>query len=183
MACQHADAIAVLERVLMEEPDNAIILEEIADNELSLERYDRAERAALRAAEIDNESYTAFYILGFLESQREHFPKSVEFLKKANIFKPNNPEILRCLGWSLFNAGERESGMVTLERALNLDATNTLTLCDLGVAYVEGHNFSKAKALFKRAIDLDTRNTRALDCLRMVQRIEEHLGTVKGSGD
>ena len=35
-------------------PDNPLILEEIADNELSLERYDRARTAALSAAALES---------------------------------------------------------------------------------------------------------------------------------
>ena len=44
---------------------------------------------------------------------------------------------------------------MTLERALNLDSESPLTLCDLGVSYLQMQNFPKAKALFERALQLD----------------------------
>lgn len=176
---KHPAALVILERLLSQDPDNSLILEEIADNELSLEQYDRAHAAASRAVSLDSESYTGYYILGFIASHREQWRQSLEYLKIANGFKPNNPEILRCLGWALFNAGETTSGMVTLERALNLDSDNTLTLCDLGVVYVQSQNFSKAKALFQRAVDIDPGNARALECLQMVGRIAHQVEEMK----
>jgi tetratricopeptide (TPR) repeat protein len=171
---KYDQALALLERLLALNPDNVAALEEIADNELSLEHFDRAMAAAKRAVALDKESFTGHYILGFIASHNEEWNVSVTELKLANKTKQNNPEILRCIGWSLFNGGERMPGVVTLERALNLDPNNPLTLCDLGVVYLRMREFDKSKVLFQRAIDLDPENVRAIDCLEMAERIEKH---------
>ncbi len=181
LAGNHKQALEILEQLLIEDPENISALEEIADNELSLEQYDRAETAAKRAAALDQQSYTAHYILGFLRSQEEKWSEALSFLKTANKLKPNNPEILRCLGWALFASGQRAQGVVTLERALNLDNDNPLTLCDLGVSYLQVRNFSKAKALFLRALDLDPDNSRAKECVEAVKRLEKALQEEKES--
>lgn len=170
---KHEDALVILELLLLEDPSNVSALEEVADNELSLERYDRAETAATQAVSLDPASYTGHYILGFVRSHQEKWDEAFKRLKEANRLKPNNPEILRCLGWVLFNRQERPQGIVTLERALNLDHDNTLTLCDLGVAYLEMRNFGKARALFLRALDLDPTNPRAKECVSAVERLEK----------
>lgn len=175
---KYSEAIALLEELLVTDPKNVEALEEIADNELSLEHYARAAVAAQSAIDIDKESYTGYYILGFVASHKERWTQSVEMLRIANGLKHNNPEILRCLGWALFSSGDTVDGVVTLERALNLDAGNPLTLCDLGVVYLRMNNFIKAKALFQRALDVDPGNARALDCLQMVARIEQHATSV-----
>ncbi len=172
---RHAEALVLLEELLMEDPANVAALEEVADNELSLEHYDRAETAATQALSFDDQSYTASYIIGFLRSQQGQWQEAIERLRLANRFKPNNPEILRCLGWALFNGGQRPQGVVTLERALNLESDSTLTLCDLGVAYLDMQNFGKAKALFLRALDLDPENPRAKECVAAVERMEAAL--------
>lgn len=171
---KHEEAIELLESLIIEDPTNVSILEEIADNELSLEHHDRAINAAKQALSFDEDSYTALYILGFLSSQKEQWIDSITYLTKANKLKPNNPEILRCLGWSLFCTGKRTQGIVTLERALNLDADNPLTLCDLGVTYLQAHDFKKAKALFNRTLDIDPFNARAKECIVLVQKLETH---------
>lgn len=173
MECRHSEAIALLEGILLDDPENVPALEEIADNELSLEQYDRAETAARRAVALEPESYTGHYILGFLASLQEQWNMALKELQAANKLKSNNPEILRCLGWVLFNANNRVQGIVTLERALNLDPENTLSLCDLGVCYLHIHNFQKAKTLFKRALDLEPENERARECVHAVEKFHQ----------
>jgi len=170
----HREALAILEELLLEDPENVSALEEIADNELSLGEYERAEAAAQQAADLDDGSYTGYYILGFLRSRTEQWPEAIAHLRRANTLKPNNAEILRCLGWALFNGGQRAQGIVTLERALNLDSESSLTLCDLGVAYLQVQNFSKAKTLFVQALDIDPDNARARECMQAVDRLS-HL--------
>jgi len=174
---KHKEALAILEELLLEDPRNVSALEEIADNELALEHVNRAKKAATQAIDLDAESYTGHYILGFLLSQCEEWPKALKHLQLANNLKSNNPEILRCLGWALFNSGQHTQGIVTLERALNLDCENPLTLCDLGVIHLQVKNFPKAKALFARALDLDPENDRAKECKEAVERIEKVAAT------
>jgi len=172
MSGMHKEALDILEKLYAEDPQNVSALEEIADNELSLEHFSRARKAAKQAIELDCKSYTGYYILGFIHSHKFDWQQSLKFLQKANNLKPNNPEILRCLGWSLFCGGHKTQGIVTLERALNLDSENPLTLCDLGMAHMQIHNFQKAKSLFSRALDLDPENPRVKECLEMVGRME-----------
>ena len=175
LAGKHREALELLEELLFEDPENVSALEEIADNELSLCEYDRAEAAAKQAIELDPESYTGFYILGFLRSRTDEWPEAIGHLQKANALRSNNAEILRCLGWALFNGNQRAQGIVTLERALNLDGDNTMTLCDLGVAYLEVKNVTKAKALFHRVLALDPADERARECAEVVERLEREL--------
>lgn len=175
LAGNYEEALAILEQLLLEDPENVPALEEIADNELSLERYDRAETAAHSAIALDGDSYTAHYILGFIRSRDEKWEEAIKHLRESNAIKSNNPEILRCLGWALFNCDQRAQGIVTLERALNLESDSVLTLCDLGMAYLQVRNFSKARALFLRALDLEPENVRAKECLQTVDRLEQLL--------
>lgn len=172
---QHKEALVILEQLLIEDPENVAALEEIADNELNLENAERAETAANRAISLDPQSYTSYYILGFLYSQNEEWETALDNLQTANALKPNNAEILRCLGWALFSNGKRTQGVVTLERALNLDSENPLILCDLGVAYLQAKNFSKAKTLFVRTLDIDPTNLRAQKCVQAVEKLEKTL--------
>jgi Tfp pilus assembly protein PilF len=169
---RYQEAILLLEHLIAELPDDVEALEELADNELSLEHFDRAKIAATRALTLDPKSAAAHYVLGLIASQEEEWELSAESLKTANTLSPNHPEILRCLGWTLFHNGSEIQGMVTLERSLNLDPENPLALCDLGVICLKQKDATKAKALLKRALDVDPLNTRAQECFEMVSEIE-----------
>lgn len=169
--CRHEESIELLEDLLSTDPANIAALEELADNELSLERYDRAVKAAKQAVVLDDESYMGHYVLGYVASLQEEWESAQEHLRKANDIRQNNSEILRCLGWVLFRRGEKVQGIVTLERSLNLDPENTLSLCDLGVCYMEAKNLKKAHAIFDRALELDPMNIRARECLEAVERL------------
>lgn len=170
---RHEEALLILEGILSDDPKNVTALEEVADNEMSLERYDRALAAAKQVIALDPESCEGHYVLGFIASHEERWEAAVDSLRKANRIDPNNPEILRCLGWAIFSGGNPTEGVVTLERSLNLEELNPLTLCDLGVVSLQLKEFSKAKALFRRALELDPENVRVRECLEVAERIEQ----------
>ncbi len=172
LAGRHVEALAILEELILEDPSNVSALEEIADNELSLDHFDRAKAAAMQAVALDRGSYTGHYILGFLHSSAERWDEALTCLREANRLRANHPEILRCLGWALFRRGRRLPGLVTIERALNLDSDNALILCDLGVCHLELRHFSKARALFRRALDLEPGNPRARACVDAITHLE-----------
>lgn len=172
--CKHEESISLLENLLSDDPGNVAALEEIADNELSLERYERAAAAAKQAVALDKESYMGHYVLGFYASSKGDWKTATESLRIANSIKSNNSEILRCLGWALFNQGEKVRGIVTLERSLNLDLDNVLTLCDLGVCYMQSGDLKKSLSIFSGVLDLDATNERALECINMLKKLKTY---------
>lgn len=175
---QHEESITEAQKLLCTDPNCVPALEEIADNYVSLDQFDHAHKAAKHALKLNGESYTAHYILGFLTSQKQDWAGALSFLKKANELHPNNPEILRCLGWATFNNNKRSQGIIILERALNLDPENSLTLCDLGICYLQAKNFDKSVELLKKALELDPHNTRIQECYRAAQGFSERYNAL-----
>ncbi len=171
---EHEKSIAEAQQLLVDDPDCVAALEEIADNYVSLDRFDKAEKACERALNLDKDSYTAYYILGFIASHHQDWRQAVTQLKKSNGLHPNNAEILRCLGWALFNSGKRTQGIVILERALNLDPENSLTLCDLGICYLQVKNFEKA-------MEIDPGNKRIQECYRAAKGFSDRYLSVTSS--
>jgi anaphase-promoting complex subunit 3 len=163
---KHKESIKEAEKLLCEDPNCVAALEEIADNYVSLDQFDRAGKACEHALKLNKNSYTAKYILGFIHSQKQDWDKAIGYLKSSNELHSNNPEILRCLGWAMFNSKKRTQGVVILERALNLDPENSLTLCDLGICYLQTKNFDKSVELLRRAMELDPGNKRVQECYR-----------------
>lgn len=172
---EHEKSIIEAQRLLFDDPNCVEALEEIADNYVSLDNYSKAEKACYHALKLNADSYTAKYILGFIHSQKQEWPKAISYLKSSNTIHGNNPEILRCLGWALFNDNKRTQGVVILERALNLDPENALTLCDLGICYMQMKNFDKAIELLKKAHKLDPANKRIRECFTAASSFKDRF--------
>ncbi|MBI2464492.1 tetratricopeptide repeat protein [Candidatus Peregrinibacteria bacterium] len=162
---EHMDAIKICEKILNEDLRCIEAYEEIGDNYLSLKEFEKAEKALLKAIQLKGHSANANYLLGFVYSSLAQWKKSIKHLELADEIQKNHPEILRCLGWSLFHGGQRKKGVIILERSLNLAPADCLILCDLGVCYLNERNFERAIHLFARALDIEPSNEKAKECL------------------
>lgn len=176
---KHLDAISICEKVLASDLNCTEAYEEIGDNYLSLRKYDQAEKALQHAIKINPESANANYLLGFVYSCTEKWKESVELLENADSLYKNHPEILRCLGWSMYHNGERKRGVVLLERALYLAPNDPLILNDAGVCYLNEKDFDKAAYLFKKAIQLEPNNQKAKECLNAVKFFQREFEKLK----
>jgi len=172
---QYQEAIKILEKLLIDDPECLEAVEELADNLLFLDQFEKARNAANFAISLNKESFIANHILGFIALHERRWSKAVGFLKKANQGNPNHPEILRCLGWGLFHKKEKKEGIATLERALLLEKNNPMILCDLGVCFLQENKITAAKNLFHKALEITPENERVIECLNIIRKIESDL--------
>lgn len=168
-------AIKILEEILCEEPECLLAYEEIADNYLILNQEQKAQKAADFALALNQKSYVSHYVLGFIALKKELWSQALVHLQKADEIYPNNPEILRCLGWSLFKNGKCTKGIIVLERVLTMMPEDPITLCDLGVCYFELKYFDKALDLFARGAEVDPKNKRAKEMIKVAEAVVSKL--------
>ncbi|MBI5755188.1 tetratricopeptide repeat protein [Candidatus Peregrinibacteria bacterium] len=161
----HREAIQICEKILGDDLKCLEAFEEIGDNYLSLKEYEKAEKALLQALVMNPMSANANYLLGFVYSSLAQWKKSISHLEKADDIQRNHPEILRCLGWSIFHGGQRKKGIILLERSLHLAPNDCLILCDLGVCYLNDRNFDRSINLFSKALQMEPDNSKAKECL------------------
>lgn len=178
---QHAEAIQLCEKILLSDLDCQEAYEEIGDNYLSLRQYDKARRALEYVLRINPYSANANYLLGFVHSCLAKWKTSIDYLEKADEIYSNHPEILRCLGWSMYHDGQRKRGVIILERAAHLRPEDSLILSDLGVVYMSEKDFGKAGSLFKKVLALEPENTKAKECLNAVNFFEREYDKIKKS--
>lgn len=62
---------------------------------------------------------------------RSNFSQAITYLERSNILSPNNPEVLRNLGWAYTMVGDIKKGIILLERALNISPEDELIMEDL----------------------------------------------------
>ena len=163
---RHQDAIKLCEKVLLEALDCAEAYEEIGDNYLSIREFEKALKALNHALKLNPKSANAHYLKGFTYSATGEWKKSIEELEESNSIQPNHPEILRCLGWSVFHGDNRTKGLVLLERALTMAKDDVLIICDLAVCYLNERKFERTIALLKHALAVEPENKKAKDCLQ-----------------
>ncbi len=162
----HGEAIEICESILCDDPYCTEAFEEIGDNYLSLREFDKAVKALDRAVEINPVSANAHYLLGFTYSAVSDWDESIGELEMADELEPNHPEILRCLGWSIFHSGRKRQGLVILERASYMAQDDSLILCDLGVCYLNDRQFEKAEDIFMAVLNIEPENDKARECLK-----------------
>lgn len=165
----HVEAIKICEKIICTDFNCNEAFEELGDNFLSIREYEKAEKALSFSIKNNPYSANANYLLGFVYSATEKWHESVIFLEKADRIHPNHPEILRCLGWSIFHLGERKKGIIILERSLTMNNSDCLIMSDLGLCYLNEKEFDKAKNLFQKILILDPENEKARECLRTTE--------------
>ena len=173
MAGEHEKALEVVQNILMENPACTEAAEEVADNFLSLDNIEAAEKAARHAVSLNPESYIGNFVLGFVASEKEQWPVAVRHFTISNTGQPNNPEILRCLGWALFHEGDQAAGIATLQRALSLRSDDTAILCDLAACYLQTSMFGKSLRLLERAMRIDPTDMRVQELFDVANRLQE----------
>jgi len=171
----HEKALRIARSILMQDPSCIEAAEEVVDNLLSLQDFVEAEKVANFVLSQHEKSYIANYALGFIYLTDSLNDLALGYLQIANELSPNNPEILRCLGWATFHTKSKLKGLVTLERALNLRSDDPLILCDLGVCLLQEQIFDKAINLFEQVLEIDSTNERAQDCLQAAISLEKKL--------
>jgi len=165
-------AIQILQKIILENAECIEAYEELGDNYLSLRELDKAEKALMQALKLNNASANAHYLLGFLFSLQQKWYKSVEELLIADKIFSNHSEILRCLGWSLYNSNRWGQGIAILERSHTLNPQDANILCDLGVCYMSSTHYKEAKKTFESVIRLNPVSDQARECIRFLKMLD-----------
>ncbi len=163
MSGEHEKAIKILEMLLLNDFDNNELWEEIADNQLSLNRNDLALSASKMAIQIAPKSPNAQYLTGFAYSRMFKWEESIEHLEKAEELFPNHPEILRCLGWGLYHNDRKQNGIAIMSRSAMIEESPH-TLIDLAVLYMQEKEYLKAFSCAQKAYMVNPCDDRVFRC-------------------
>ena len=175
----HHEAISICEKILVEDLDCLEAYEEIGDNYLSLREFDKAITALKQALTIDPKSANSNYLLGFTYSSLGEWKKSIKHLEASDEVQPNHPEILRCLGWSVFHGVSKAKGLILLERALTMAPDDVLIICDLAVCYLNDRKFDRTIQLLNHALKVEPDNEKARDCLETAMFFKREFKKLK----
>ncbi len=116
-----------------------------------------AEKLSERAAALDSSNGQPMAILGNIADLHGNREKAVSLLSKAVEKEKNNVYALTSLAIIyLMELNEPRKAVVNLEKLQELEPTDWLTASNLGVAYAQIKNYTKAKQAFRRAMELNS---------------------------
>jgi Tfp pilus assembly protein PilF/predicted nucleic acid-binding Zn-ribbon protein len=123
-------------KILEKDPNNGLVLANLATIELQEDKLDDAEKHIKAAlAQAPNDAYN-LSTLGYLKFRQEKFDEALDSLSKAADLDPNNPEIQNYLGVTLSHKGQRAQGETALRKALQLNPNYAPAHNNLAVMYL-----------------------------------------------
>lgn len=149
---EKADALAVWRELAASSPTRNVFLR-LASCAKGLGLIDEAERAFIRALEIDNRLAPALLGLGILAIHRRDYEAAEGYLKRARAVE-EHPSTLSTLGVALRNLGKDLEAEEAYRRAIYLDSQYEEAYYNLGVLLRDDRP-SEAQALFRKALELD----------------------------
>ncbi|MBP6921124.1 tetratricopeptide repeat protein [Candidatus Gracilibacteria bacterium] len=147
---RYSEARVMIEGAISRYLNRYELYEELADVYIYEGEYARAEKALNYAETLESSSSTGLYLRGYMALIRNDFSQAIKNLEESNQKSPNNPEVLRNLGWAYTMMGDVKKGVILLERALTIAPDDMLIMEDLGVALLTQGKIQEAREYLSR---------------------------------
>lgn len=147
---RYSESRTLLEDAISRYPSRFELYEELADIYIYEWTYDKAEKALNYAETLESDSSTGLYLRGYMSLIRNNFPQAIQNLEDSNEKCPNNPEVLRNLGWAYTMTGDVKKWVILLERALTISPDDVLIMEDLWVALLTQGKIQEARIYLNR---------------------------------
>jgi len=122
-AGDNATALALLDSVLAQKPDQPEVLYEAALLAERVDRLDVLERNLRRVIELRPDHAHAFNALGYTFAERGiRLDEAYELIARARELAPDDPFIMDSMGWVLFRKGDLPGALSMLQKAYALRA-------------------------------------------------------------
>ena len=105
------------------------------------------------------------YLDGYIASARGEFDRAIVILTQANKNLPNNPEILRNLGWAYVMRAEVPRGISLLRRAYTISPDEPMIINDLSIALIAAGEDAEARSILAQLGNRDIIDTLKIDTL------------------
>lgn len=127
------------------------LYEELADIYIYEWDYKKAWKALDYAEKLNSQSSTGLYLRWYMALLHNDFHRAIACLEESNIKTPNNPEVLRNLGWAYTMIGDIKKWVILLERALTIAPDDMLIMEDLWVALLTQWKIQEARVYLSLA--------------------------------
>ncbi|MDD0816394.1 tetratricopeptide repeat protein [Curvibacter sp. HBC28] len=163
---QFEAAFQLLDKALVDFPDDADLLYDQAMLADKLQRYDVMEKLLRTIIEQQPDNQNAYNALGYSFAERGvRLPEARELVNKALSLAPNDPFISDSLAWVEFKAGNLNEAIRILEKAFRSKPDPEIAAHLGEVLWVAGQK-SRAQSVWKEGLALSKDNESLLETLR-----------------
>ncbi|MCS7078611.1 MAG: tetratricopeptide repeat protein [Chloracidobacterium sp.] len=142
-------------------------------------RFEDAEQSARQAVRYDEKNIAYLVTLSSILERRKQYAESEQLLRTVLSLDPDNPTALNNLGYFLAERNERlDEALALVQRAVNIEPTNSSFLDSLGWVYFKQNRLDLAKYYIEQALGYDRRNATLNDHLGDVL---ERMGDLEGA--
>ena len=123
-------------KILEQDPNNSLVLGNLATIEMQAGKLDAAEKHIKAALAQDPDDAFNLTALGHLKFQQEKYDEALDALSRAAKLDPQNPEIQNYLGVTLGNKGLRPQAEAALRKAIELNPNYADAQKNLAAIYI-----------------------------------------------
>lgn len=154
---RYKDAAECLEKAVRETPDfvDAWVYLGLANQQLR--QWDRAERALLKASELNSREYRAWAALADVAASQGQYTKARAYARKILDFDPRSFFAYYLLGVIDYYEGKLAEAAANFDRSRSLWNEFAPTWANLAVCSYDQHNVQSAAAQIHKATQLDPR--------------------------
>jgi tetratricopeptide (TPR) repeat protein len=128
-----------------------------------------------RTLELDPKHPDAMNYLGYLDAESgQNLSEAKALIERALELDPENGAYVDSLGWVCFKMGRLDEAVAHLERAAGLLDTDPVIFDHLGEAYVARRDVERARASWRRALELNPSQADAIAIQEKLGRLDVH---------
>lgn len=169
----HEKAISILESATRLETNQGKIWEALADSYYRAGDAVNAEKAALKASEVDPFSIKPSLLAGKVEFERGDYNKALEYARKAISKNEKNSSAITFLANILMKKGEKTQALAALEKAASCEDATIETMIRHAQLVKEIKGAADSKAIFEELVQRYPEN---LELLRLLIESQNECG-------
>ncbi len=151
---EYDKAVALLEKVIENEPDLGLAHYNLGITYIALEQYEKALTAMQRAIELLPENAALYTIMGKIYMTQGETDKALEWFNKALELKPEAKTYFD-IGAAFYNSNQREEAVSNFEKAIELDPNFSSAYYFLGILHFGSEEFDKAIEALNKYMELE----------------------------
>jgi tetratricopeptide (TPR) repeat protein len=159
----YAEVITLLEKAVLEEPQNAQVPYLMGRAYMDMNNYRKAASFMEKAIALDSTKSNWIYECGLIYYAIPDYKKSLEFIRLAGDkgYKKSS-DYLENLGNAYINAGQNEKGIEVLNEVLKKKPEDPELLYQVAQANFKSAKYQEAISLWDRVLEQDKTNAEAL---------------------